>query len=178
MMAEKLARRILEHSSVPTLLIDRSYRVAFANPAAAEAHAESPEDLVGRTCYAVTHGLDEPCWISEEISCPVRMAFESGERARALHHHPVGDRLVVEEIVATPLDDGRLVLEEFRDITRLLGLMDGFLPVCASCKSVRDERGEWQGVEGYIHGRTGAEFTHTVCPVCMKTLYSDPDSLA
>jgi len=47
----------------------------------------------------------------------------------------------------------------------------GFLPICAHCKKIRDDQGYWQQVESYIEERTGAEFTHGICPECMKKLY-------
>jgi hypothetical protein len=49
----------------------------------------------------------------------------------------------------------------------------GFLPICAHCKKIRDDQGYWQQVEIYIEEHTGAEFTHGICPECMKKLYPE-----
>jgi PAS domain S-box-containing protein len=49
----------------------------------------------------------------------------------------------------------------------------GLLPICASCKKIRDDHGYWQKVELYISDHTGAEFTHGICPDCMKRLYPE-----
>ena len=42
------------------------------------------------------------------------------------------------------------------------------LPICAWCKRIRDDHGYWKQVEAYIHEHTGADFTHGICPECMK----------
>lgn len=49
--------------------------------------------------------------------------------------------------------------------------LSGFIPVCAGCKSIRDEEGEWEPMESYLAGRTEAEFTHGLCPACRERLY-------
>ncbi|HTP13182.1 MAG TPA: hypothetical protein VMM37_06110, partial [Bacteroidota bacterium] len=50
-------------------------------------------------------------------------------------------------------------------------MLEGLLPICASCKKIRDESGEWQVLEAYITGHSGAKFSHGVCPDCAKKLY-------
>lgn len=47
----------------------------------------------------------------------------------------------------------------------------GFIPICASCKKMRDEVGDWRQPEVYLKARTGAQFTHGVCPDCMRRIY-------
>lgn len=49
-----------------------------------------------------------------------------------------------------------------------LNILHGLLPICSSCKSIRDDEGYWHDVEGYIESHSVAEFTHGVCPVCLK----------
>jgi PAS domain S-box-containing protein len=51
--------------------------------------------------------------------------------------------------------------------------LEGILPICASCKQIRDDKGYWTQVEAYISNHTGAEFSHGICPECMKKLYPD-----
>lgn len=47
----------------------------------------------------------------------------------------------------------------------------GFIPVCAGCKGIRREDGDWERMESYLSGRTEAEFTHGLCPSCRDRLY-------
>jgi len=50
-------------------------------------------------------------------------------------------------------------------------LLSGFLPICAACKKIRDDRGYWQQIESYIHNHSEAEFSHGICPECARRLY-------
>jgi AmiR/NasT family two-component response regulator len=51
----------------------------------------------------------------------------------------------------------------------------GILPICASCKNIRDDKGYWNQIEVYIRDHSEAEFTHGICPECAKKLYPDLD---
>ena len=46
--------------------------------------------------------------------------------------------------------------------------LHGLLPICAWCKRIRDDQGYWNQVEAYFHEHTGADFTHGICPDCLK----------
>ncbi len=60
---------------------------------------------------------------------------------------------------------------------RILTLLDkvktlsGLLPICASCKKIRDDKGYWQNIETFIRERSNTEFSHGYCPECAKKLY-------
>jgi AmiR/NasT family two-component response regulator len=49
----------------------------------------------------------------------------------------------------------------------------GIIPICASCKKIRDDEGFWQDVAFYIEAHTDAEFTHGICPDCARKLYPE-----
>jgi hypothetical protein len=49
----------------------------------------------------------------------------------------------------------------------------GLLPICASCKKIRDDSGYWRQIEAYIQAHSDAVFTHGICPDCMARLYDD-----
>ncbi|MEN8257887.1 MAG: PAS domain-containing protein [Thermodesulfobacteriota bacterium] len=51
--------------------------------------------------------------------------------------------------------------------------LSGFLPICASCKKIRDDKGYWNQIESYIRDHSEAEFSHSICPGCTKKLYPD-----
>jgi PAS domain S-box-containing protein len=51
--------------------------------------------------------------------------------------------------------------------------MKGLLPICASCKKIRDDKGYWNQIEAYVRDHSDAEFSHGICPECAKKLYSD-----
>jgi len=67
--------------------------------------------------------------------------------------------------------------EEARECARrelqeaLTKILSGFLPICANCKRIRDDSSQWIEIEAYIRDHTGVEFSHSICPACMKELY-------
>ncbi|MFP3999517.1 MAG: GAF domain-containing protein [Desulfobacterales bacterium] len=53
--------------------------------------------------------------------------------------------------------------------------LEGLLPICSSCKKIRDDKGYWKAVESYIQEHSGAEFSHGICPECARRLYPGMD---
>ncbi len=47
----------------------------------------------------------------------------------------------------------------------------GMLPICSSCKKIRNDTGYWQQIEEYIREHSDAEFTHGLCPACVREMY-------
>lgn len=54
-------------------------------------------------------------------------------------------------------------------------ILRGFLPICASCKKIRDHQGYWTQMEAYIRDHSEAEFSHGICPECVTKLYPEFD---
>jgi CheY-like chemotaxis protein len=63
--------------------------------------------------------------------------------------------------------------EELRKALAKIKTLSGLLPICASCKKIRDDHGYWTQLESYISEHSEAEFTHGCCPECMKKLYPE-----
>ncbi len=51
--------------------------------------------------------------------------------------------------------------------------LSGLLPICSNCKKIRNDGGYWEQIEGYIREHSEAEFTHSICPDCVRKLYPD-----
>jgi hypothetical protein len=49
----------------------------------------------------------------------------------------------------------------------------GFLPICASCKKIRDAEGEWNHLETYFSEQFAVKFTHGICSDCVRQLYPE-----
>ena len=65
--------------------------------------------------------------------------------------------------------------EKLQDALSKIKKLSGLLPICASCKKIRDDRGYWNQIESYILKHSEAEFSHSICPDCAKRLYPDLD---
>lgn len=51
--------------------------------------------------------------------------------------------------------------------------LQGFLPICAGCRKIRNDTGYWQQIEGYIEDHTDTKFSHSLCPDCIHELYPE-----
>jgi len=62
---------------------------------------------------------------------------------------------------------------ELEDALSQVKQLSGMLPICASCKKIRNDTGYWEQIENYISMHSDAEFSHGLCPDCGKKLYPD-----
>jgi hypothetical protein len=65
------------------------------------------------------------------------------------------------------------LIVELKDALGKVKALSGLLPLCASCKKSRNDRGHWEQIEEYVPDRSGAEFTHGLCADCAKQLYAE-----
>lgn len=159
------------------VILDRSDRVIYANAAALEHLGMSPDAVqVPATVTIPGRNRSSAPWLGE-------MAVPSGNSRRWIDVRvdPVADRWGDEagRLVVTRDITVRKVLEDERE--RLIGelkaalqevhTLEDLLPICASCKKVRDDKGYWSQLDVYLRTRTAVEFTHGICPECDARLY-------
>jgi DNA-binding NtrC family response regulator len=65
------------------------------------------------------------------------------------------------------------LIHELQEALAKVKTLSGMLPICASCKNIRDDKGYWNQIESYIRDHSEAEFSHSICPDCKKKLYGD-----
>ena len=73
---------------------------------------------------------------------------------------------------ATESEHERLI-SELREALAQVKTLSGFIPICASCKNIRDDAGYWQQIEQYLSKHSDLEFTHGICPACLEKLYPE-----
>lgn len=61
--------------------------------------------------------------------------------------------------------------EELRSALGQIKTLRGIVPICDTCKRIRHDQGYWKQVEVYVRERTGASFSHGICPECMDRYY-------
>ena len=84
----------------------------------------------------------------------------------------VGRRMLeLQDVLASKVDELSEALAQIKTLR-------GIVPICSSCKKIRDDQGYWNQVEVYVRDHTEAEFSHGICPDCMRKLYSEfePDA--
>ncbi len=74
------------------------------------------------------------------------------------------------------MDEKRIeALRREQQILEDTKILRGLLPICASCKKIRDDKGYWNRIETYIESHSDAQFSHGLCQDCMAKLYGDQD---
>ena len=60
----------------------------------------------------------------------------------------------------------------FRKLVRRIKILEGFLPICANCKKIRNQD-QWEQIENYISENSLVQFSHSLCPECIEKLYPE-----
>jgi YesN/AraC family two-component response regulator len=134
------------------------------------------------------NGLDATKLIQEQIPTPVVLltSYDDPEFIQKASEVGAGAYLVKppspQEIERTliiavarfaDLIEVRRLNVELQTALDNVKVLSGLLPICAHCKSIRNDKGYWEAVEGYLMDHTEAQFSHSVCPSCLDKLYSE-----
>jgi hypothetical protein len=60
-----------------------------------------------------------------------------------------------------------------KNLYKRIRLLEGFIPICASCKKIKNTEDQWEQIEQYITQHSLAQFSHSICPDCARKLYPD-----
>lgn len=162
---------------------DTDFRIIYQNEKAKEIIG----DHVGEYCYNAIERRETIC-----ENCPLALTFQDGQVRTVERQNPVVDPPLFVEITTSALRDtkGKIIAgtEVVRNITdrktmekerenliidlaealTAVKTLRGLLPLCASCKKVRDDKGYWTQVDHYISEHSEAEITHGYCPECER----------
>ncbi len=70
-------------------------------------------------------------------------------------------------------EERETLIKELQAALAQVKTLGGLLPICSSCKKIRDDRGYWNQIEEYIQQHSYADFSHGICPECAEKLYPD-----
>jgi hypothetical protein len=60
-----------------------------------------------------------------------------------------------------------------KNLYKRIRLLEGFLPICANCKKIKNTEDQWEQIEQYITKHSLARFSHSICPDCARQLYPE-----
>jgi len=188
--SEARYRLLFENSMDGVLLTSPDGRVLDANPSACSILGRTREQIIA----AGREGLidvSDPA-IARLIEERKRTGKAHGELT-ARHFDGTLFPMEISSAVFRDVEGNEFTCMILRDITprkraqaereQLIGelqnalaqvkVLSGLLPICASCKKIRDEKGQWAPVEKYIRERADVSFTHGICPECARRLYPE-----
>jgi len=185
---EELYRSLFENNSTVMLLIDPADgSLVDANPSAAVFYGHSrsklrkmkvtdlndlsPEEVQEKMRQAqegppgsfnFRHRLDDGTTREVEVfSGPITV---QGRPLLCSIVHDISERRTAEREMEKLIEELQQALSEVKTLR-------GFIPICSSCKKIRDDSGYWNQIEIYISQRSEAEFSHSMCPDCIKEYY-------
>lgn len=115
--------------------------------------------------FRMRHKRGDWVWILDRGKVVVRDAAGRPQRATGTHTDITARRATEERMRIVAQANEKLV-EELRAALDRVKTLSGLLPVCAWCKSVRNDNGYWQRIEEYLAEHTDARMTHGLCPTC------------
>jgi len=169
-------------------IIASDFRIVYEN----QRHKELLGDHVDEYCFSAYRQRDQECEM-----CPLVVTFEEGlihkaERSLAtetgtkhlgLTASPIRDasnRIIAAVVVVRDITGRKLIeaereelIVELQEALAKIKTLRGLIPTCAWCRKVRDDNGYWNGLEKYIRENSDANFTHGICPECLKK--AEPD---
>ena len=84
----------------------------------------------------------------------------------------INNARIYEKLQKTGKEREKLILE-LQEALAKVKTLSGMLPICASCKKIRDDKGYWNQIESYIGRHSDAQFSHGICPDCARKLYPE-----
>ena len=177
--------KLIENMRDSILVVDRQNRVIDVNPALIELLTTRAMPLIGQNVVELFPHWEQLKAIFEEEEpagqeiqmpdLPFRYFNVRLIRLQDRRGNEQGTLMILQDITA------RKQLEAEREalihtLQTTLGqvkTLSGLLPICASCKKIRDDQGYWQDVAVYVRDHSEAEFTHGMCPDCMDKFYPE-----
>lgn len=101
-----------------------------------------------------------------DVLVSVRLIELNEDHFYLILFHDITERKHVEK-------DREMLIIELQEALKKVKKLRGFLPICASCKKIRDDQGYWEQIEKYITEHSEAEFSHGICPECAQKLYPE-----
>jgi len=181
-------RAVLDAIPSPVLVVEEDVRIVSYNAAAAGLLSGDATAVLHRRAgeaLRCLHSTESPDGCGRGpvcLDCVVRQSVNQALEGKGTVRRKARMEIVSHEqvtpifllVTATPLQyEGRdLVLVLLENIGELISL-HGLLPICAGCKKIRSEDGYWHHLESYFESHLDVDFTHGLCPDCIKRLYPE-----
>ena len=154
----------LRHDRTDALLLDLSLPDSSGLHTLARAQEAAPE-----TAIVVLTGNNDKQTAIEAVRMGAQDYLFKGEIHGLLVTRAISYAI---ERKKNQLERERLILE-LQDALAQVKQLSGLLPICASCKSIRDDKGYWQQLESYLDEHSDLKFTHGLCPKCVSKILAD-----
>ncbi|MEI7730157.1 MAG: PAS domain S-box protein [Verrucomicrobiota bacterium] len=192
---EKLRQlfRATEQSPATIVITDVAGAIEYVNPKFSSVTGYSSKEALGKNPRILKSGVQ-----GKEFYLEMWQTLTAGKEWRGEFHNRKKDGTIYWESASiSPLrnevgqithyiavkedislrkqleEEREQLVNDLREALANVKTLSGLLPICASCKRIRDDRGYWETVEGYVGRHSGARFSHGMCPECAKKWLQD-----
>jgi PAS domain S-box-containing protein len=187
--SEHRARSIFEGAKDAILVFGEDLRILNVNAAGEHLWQRAREEFIG---HSITQFIENP---KGNISDPIGSNIKSGRGefeavgirtdgsklalSIGLNTVPFGGRdhfvIVVRDVTERNKisEEREKLIKELQNALAKVRTLSGLLPICSSCKKIRDDSGYWKQVEEYLALETDVQFSHGICPDCLERLYPE-----
>lgn len=194
-VTSQVLEKILVKAPVGIVIVDKDGRIVFFNGEAEKIFGYPAEEVIGQPVELLqpeqfhhAHVLQRENYLkkpSDRVMGHDRNVF--GRRKDGselplevgLSYIHSGSTVLVSAVVVDISRRKRVEAErevligELQAALEKVKQLSGLLPICASCKKIKDDNGYWNQIESYIRDHSEAEFSHGICPDCAKKLYPE-----
>jgi CheY-like chemotaxis protein len=184
--SETKHRLLLNSIQSPVLALDDEMNVLYCNEAFSGQMEKPINDLQNQNILSILPRLQDSPLLSA-----YRGVMKTGKKATfedtqddhifsiTIHKTPWGILSIAEDITQQKHieEKNRCLIADLKHALKNIRTLRGLMPICASCKKIRDDKGYWHQVEAYIVEHTNAEFTHGFCPACAEKFLAEYDEI-
>jgi PAS domain S-box-containing protein len=191
--SETKFRSVAQSAKDAIITADNKGRIAFCNTAAEKMFGYREDELIGQSISILMpqrfRAAHERGMAQEAASGKSRLINETVELfgitkdgsefpiELSLSNWKSGDRMFYAGIIRDISKrkqrekEREALIDNLKTSLARVRKLSGLLPICASCKKIRDDKGYWNQIEAYIRDHSEAEFSHGICPECTRKLY-------
>lgn len=196
--SEKKLRTITSQVGEGIYVYTHDCRITFMNPEAERLLGWTMEELNEQGAHDLIHGRKPDGSPLPLEQCLIHNVMKTGIRHSSMDEvfvrrdgasfpvstttTPIVENGAVVAVVTTFRDisdririeqEREHLINELRETLAKVKTLSGLLPICASCKKIRDDKGYWTRIEAYVSRHSNAEFSHGLCPDCADKLYKE-----
>ena len=182
-------RAIFEHSPLAIMYTNAEGTITTCNENASKLFGAPPEKLIGFSYISIRDEImrnaiaealtgkqsrfeGEYLTVTGNVLTQMRANFSPAFNSDGSVSGVIG---IFEDITERKLveKDRERLIRELKEALSKIKTLSGLIPICASCRRVRDDKGYWSQIEAYIRDHSEADFSHGLCPDCAKNLYAE-----
>lgn len=182
-----IAQTLLVENMLDGLIVlDPDNLIVDVNPASAAIFGLQPQKIIGQKIDRfLPESIDLATFLKSEEYALIEINLDKIQAERKFElrllilrdrfAQIIGKSLVLRDITEKKKAEAERekLIRDLQEALNQVKTLSGLLPICSHCKKIRDDKGYWSEVETYIHSHSDVDFSHGICPECLKKYYPE-----